>query len=351
MTAQSLDAPAHGRSMVRPSVPIWAFAVAAVGALALSGLLWAADFIRGIAAFVLLAVVLYVAAQTAAAWVVEGGRRAKDRFMTSMLVVAVFLAVLPLVLVLGYTIVMGVQRVNAGFFTHSMRAVAEQDPNGGIYHAIIGTLEQVGLATVIAVPFAVLVAIYLVEYSGNGRLGRAVSFFVDVMTGLPSIVAGLFILTLWILTLHQSFSGFAGSLALVILMLPTVVRSAEEMFRLVPASLREASLALGVPKWITILRIVVPTALPGVITGIMLAVARVMGETAPVLLTVFGNTSINFSPFNGPQASLPLFVFQEAGLPNDTAIARAWAAALTLIVLVLVLNLLARAIARLSRVR
>jgi phosphate transport system permease protein len=189
-----------------------------------------------------------------------------------------------------------------------------------------------------------LVSIYLVEYAQGQRYGRLVSTFVDVMTGLPSIVAGLFILSFWILLLHQSFSGFAGSLALIILMLPVVVRTTEEMLRLVPDPLREASAALGVPRWRTVVSIVLPTALPGITTGVMLAIARVMGETAPVLLTVFGSQSINTNPFSGPQESLPLFVFNEAQQPNNTAIDRAWAGALTLIAIVVILNVVARLI-------
>jgi len=281
---------------------------------------------------------------------VEGWRHAKNRLMTSLMLAAMVLAVLPLVGVLGYTVAKGLARFDSVFFTHSMRAVAESDPNGGAYHAIIGTLEQVGIAALISVPFGIMVAVYLVEYS-SGRLGRIVSFFVDVMTGLPSIVAGLFILALWVLALHQGNSGFAGSLALVILMLPTVVRSCEEMLKLVPDSLREASYALGVAKWITVVRIVLPTALPGIITGVMLAVARVMGETAPVLLTVFGNSAINTNPFSGPQASLPLFVFNEVGQSFDNAVNRAWTGALVLILIVLLLNLIARTVARFARVR
>jgi phosphate transport system permease protein len=171
------------------------------------------------------------------------------------------------------------------------------------------------------------------------------------MTGLPSIVAGLFIFALWILVLGYRFSGFAGSLALTILMLPTVVRSAEEMLKIVPDSLREGSYALGIQKWVTVVRIVLPTALAGIVTGVMLAVARVTGETAPLLLTVFGNPALNFNPFFGAQASLPLFVFSEAGLPNETAVSRAWAAALVLILIVLVLNVIARVIAYFASAR
>jgi phosphate transport system permease protein len=341
---------AASSALVRARLSRWSLAAIAVGAIAATLVLFAATPMQGRVGFLLVAAGLYVVAQTAVSGLVEGRRRAKDRLMTSIVVACTCAAILPLVAVLGFTVVKGMIVLNGSFLTHTMRGVAEQDPAGGIYHAIIGTLEQVGLATFMAVPFGLLVAIYLVEYS-SGRLGRVVSFFVDVMTGLPSIVAGLFIFALWILALRQSFSGFAGSLALAILMLPTVVRSAEEMLKVVPNDLREGSYALGVQKWVTVLRIVLPTALAGIVTGVMLAVARATGETAPLLLTVFGNPTLNFDPFSGAQASLPLFVFNEAGLPNETAINRSWAAALVLILIVLILTIFARFIARLASVR
>ncbi|NMH99669.1 phosphate ABC transporter permease PstA [Pseudonocardia sp. K10HN5] len=334
----------------RPRLPGWALPAIAVAAVAVTALLFAVTPMQGRADFLVFAAVLYIVAQTALSAVVEGSRKAKDRFVTTMLVVCTVAAVLPLVAVLGFTIVKGLQALSPAFLTTTMRGVAEQDPDGGIYQAIVGTIQQVGLATLLAVPFGIVVAIYLVEYS-SGRLGRLVSFYVDVMTGLPSIVAGLFILAFWILALGQPFSGFAGALALAILMLPTVVRATEEMLKIVPAGLREGSYALGVRKWVTVLRIVLPTALPGIVTGVMLAVARVTGETAPLLVTVFGNTALNANPFSGPQAALPLFVYQEAGLPDETAINRAWAAALVLIIIVLLLNIIARFIARFARVR
>jgi phosphate transport system permease protein len=347
---QSGTASLVSSGLVRARLSRWSLAAIAAGAIAATLVLFATTQMQGRAGFLLVAAGLYVVAQTAMSSLVEGWRRAKDRLMTSVVVVCTCAAILPLVAVLGFTIIKGMAVLNVSFLTHTMRGVAEQDPDGGIYHAIIGTLEQVGLATLMAVPFGLLVAIYLVEYS-SGRLGQVVSFFVDVMTGLPSIVAGLFIFALWILALGRGFSGFAGSLALALLMLPTVVRSTEEMLKVVPDSLREGSYALGVQKWVTVLRIVLPTALAGIVTGVMLAVARVTGETAPLLLTVFGNPALNFDPFSGPQASLPLFVFSEAGLPNETAINRAWAAALVLILIVLVLTILARVIARLASVR
>lgn len=348
--AQSVHVTAGNSRLVRTQLSRRSLVAIAAAAIAATVVLFVATPLQGLVGFVLIAAVLYVLAQTVISNHVEGRRAAINRLVTTLVVACACAAVLPLVAVLGFTIVKGLAVLNLSFLTHTMRGVAEQDPYGGIYHAIIGTLEQVGLATLMAVPFGLLVAIYLVEYSA-GRLGRIVSFFVDVMTGLPSIVAGLFIFALWILALGQSFSGFAGSLALAILMLPTVVRSAEEMLKIVPDSLREGSYALGIPKWITILRIVLPTALAGIVTGVMLAIARVTGETAPLLLTVFGNPALNFNPFSGAQASLPLFVFGEAGLPNETAINRAWAAALVLIMIVLVFNIIARVIARFAGVR
>jgi phosphate transport system permease protein len=331
-------------------LPQWSFIAVAIVVAAIVLLLFAVTPLQGRVDYFVVLVPAYVVVQAVISGVVEGRRSAKDRFATLLVGVAFIIAVIPLVGVLGYTIARGLKRFDVTFLTHSMRNVAEQDAGGGAYHAIVGTIEQVGIATVIAVPIGLLVAIYLVEYS-RGRLGAFVSFFVDVMTGLPSIVAGLFIYALWILALHQGYSGFAGSLALVLLMLPTIVRSAEEMLKLVPNGLREASFALGVSKWRTTLRIVLPTALPGIITGIMLAIARVIGETAPLLLTVAFASSINNNPFSGAQEGLPLYVFSESMLPNDTAIDRAWAGALTLIIIVMLLNIVARIIARFTRAR
>ncbi|MFJ9906989.1 phosphate ABC transporter permease PstA [Streptomyces sp. NPDC101152] len=275
---------------------------------------------------------------------VEGRRQAKDRIATGLIWVAFLVALVPLVSLVWVTVVRGVKVLDVYFLTHSMGLVADSQPGGGIYHAIVGSLEQVGLATLIAAPIGVLTAIYLVEY-GRGRLAQAVTFFVDVMTGVPSIVAGLFILSLMLIFQMQPF-GFAGSLALAILMMPVVVRSTEEMLKLVPNELREASLALGVPKWRTILKVVLPTSIGGITTGVMLAVARITGETAPVLLLVFGNRFINNNPFSGPQQSLPLYIYQQYAAGNDYAYNRAWAASLTLIAFVMILNLVARGIAR-----
>jgi phosphate transport system permease protein len=270
------------------------------------------------------------------------------------------LAATPLVLIIWYTVKEGIGALSADFLTHSMFRINPEEPGGGIYHAIVGTLIQSLLATVIAAPLGVLAAIYLVEYGGGRRFARLVSFFVDVMTGVPSIVAGLFIYAFWILALGFQKSGFAGSLALTILMLPVIIRSSEEMLKLVPNDLREASYALGVPKWRTIIRVVLPTALGGIVTGIMLGVARIMGETAPLLLLVGINQKIEFNPFAGtveqvPQESLPTFIFEQfqlaVGNTESEPFKRAWGAALVLIIIIGVLSALARLVARFARVR
>ena len=327
-------------------LPKWSPYAIAAGSVALGvGISFAAGLNSSIQ-WALIAGLLFVLGTYVIAARVEGRRQAKDRIATSLVWVAFLLAVVPLVSLVWSTVSRGVKVLDFYFLTHSMGLVSDDEPGGGIYHAILGSLEQVGLATLIAAPIGVLTAIYLVEY-GRGKLAKAVTFFVDVMTGIPSIVAGLFILSIMLMFDMEPF-GFAGSLALAILMMPVVVRSTEEMLKLVPNELREASLALGIPKWRTILKVVIPTSIGGITTGIMLAVARIAGETAPVLLLVWGNSLINANPFEGAQQSLPLYIYQQyansagAGAAYD----RAWAASLTLIAFVMILNLVARGIAR-----
>jgi phosphate transport system permease protein len=301
---------------------------------------------------VVVAGVLYLVGLFAAATRVEGRRAARNRIWKALIYAACVLAILPLASVVWTLVTKGVARLDADFFGTSMNNIGARDPNGGAYHAIIGTLEQVGLATLMAVPLGIFGAIYLVEY-GRGRFALTVRFFVDVMTGIPSIVAGLFVLAFWVLIVSPwfnngtpRFSGFAASLALTVLMLPTIVRSTEEMLRLVPGPLREGAYALGVPQWKTILKVVLPTALPGIVTGVMLAVARAAGETAPVLLVAGGAAAINYDPFAGNQSSLALYVYQQAGDASRFAPDRAWTAALTLVALVLVLTIAAKLLSR-----
>ncbi|MER5258239.1 MULTISPECIES: phosphate ABC transporter permease PstA [unclassified Streptomyces] len=326
-------------------LPRWTPAVVALGSAAVAIGIGAGAGLDSRIQWGLIAAILYVGASYALAVAVEGGRQAKDRLATSMVWVMFLLAVVPLASLIYETVQRGSNVFNGYFLTHSMGVVADDEPGGGIYHAIIGTLEQVLLASLIAVPIGLLTAIYLVEY-GRGKLSKVVTFFVDVMTGIPSIVAGLFVLSFWILILGFDFSGWAGAMALAILMMPVVVRSTEEMLKLVPNELREASLALGIPKWRTILKVVLPTAIGGITTGVMLAVARIAGETAPVLLLVWVNPMINTNPFEGSQASLPLYIYQQYAAGNQAGYDRAWAAALALIGFIMILNLAARGVAR-----
>ncbi|MFC8451879.1 phosphate ABC transporter permease PstA [Kitasatospora sp. NPDC057223] len=334
------------RDLTTARLPRWAPAVVAAASIALGSAIGIVFDLASHLQWGLIAALLFVVISYTASARVEGRRQAKDRLATSVVWVAFVLAVTPLAALIFYTVQQGIGVVDGNFLSHSMKGVLSSGPGGGIYHALIGTLEQVALATLIAAPVGLLTAVYLVEY-GRGRLAKTVTFFVDVMTGVPSIVAGLFVLSVWILGFGFSYSGFAGSLALAILMMPIVVRSTEEMLKLVPNELREASYALGVPRWKTILRIVLPTAVGGITTGVMLAVARITGETAPVLLLVFGADIINNNPFVGPQQSLPMYIWQQYALVNnDFGYARAWGAALVLIAFVMGLNLIARGIAR-----
>ena len=277
-------------------------------------------------------------------------RHLVDKVACGALALSVLIALLPLASVIGYTVRRGGKAISLDFLWHSMKGVGPLDAGGGAFHAIVGTLQQVAIASVLAVPLGLLVAIYLVEY-GRGKLAASVRFVVDVMTGIPSIVAGLFIYAFWVLGLQKGYSGLAAGMALAVLMLPVVVRSSEEMLKLVPSDLREASYALGAPRWRTVLSVVVPSAASGITTGVMLAVARVTGETAPLLLTAFGFDAIRRSPFEGPQSALPLLVFNQASSAYDVAVQRAWAGALTLIVVVLLLTITARALTRVPSAR
>jgi phosphate transport system permease protein len=278
-------------------------------------------------------------------------RRIKNWAATILVTLAFVVAVVPLAWLLITVLVKGAQAiVTLNWWRKSLKGVLPEQFTGGVYHAIYGTLVQGLMCAVIAVPIGVLVAIYLVEY-GNGRLARATTFMVDILSGVPSIVAALFIFAVWIATFGFPQSAFAVSLALVLLMLPVVVRSSEEMLRLVPDDLREASYALGVPKWRTILRVVVPTALSGMVTGVMIALARVMGETAPVLVLVGYSRSINYNVLDGNMASLPLLIYTELTNPEPAGVRRVWGAALTLIIVIMFFNLLATLVSRLSAIK
>jgi phosphate transport system permease protein len=282
---------------------------------------------------------------------ISGGRRAKNMLATVLVVLSFALAGIPLVWLLWTVVSKGIQAiVSATWWTNSLKGVLPEQFTGGVYHAMYGTLVQALVCAIIAVPIGILAAVYLVEY-GRGRFAKVTTFMVDILSGVPSIVAALFIFAIWITTFGFPQSAFAVSLALVLLMLPIVVRSTEEMLRLVPDELREASYALGVPKWKTIIRIVLPTALSGIVSGGMLALARVMGETAPVLVLVGYSRSINTNIFSGNMASLPLLIYNELINPTPAGQYRVWGAALTLIIIIMVLNLAASVISRFSAVK
>jgi phosphate transport system permease protein len=280
----------------------------------------------------------------------EGRRSATDRLVTALVWTAFVVVVVPLVWLIWMVLKNGLAAISMSFLTADMRNVV--GPGGGIYHALMGTLLVTLAATIISVPIGLFTAIYLVEYGKGSRLGRVTTFLVDVMTGIPSIVAGLFALALFVLIFGPAVrNGLGGAVALSLLMIPTVVRSAEEMLRLVPSDLREASYALGVPKWRTITKVVLPTALGGIITGVVLAISRVIGETAPLLVVAGSVDSLNRNLFDGRMMTLPVYIFSQYSSPgvvpfgqtgDPPGYARAWGAALVLIVIVMILNLIAR---------
>lgn len=305
-----------------------------------------ADF--NIAGTVIVGILLYMVIIAVISSIAESRRKAVDRLMTALVATAFLIALLPLISLLWTVVANGLERFDAEFFTYSMRNVVGD--GGGIVHAIWGTVLITLTATIISVPVGLMTSIYLVEY-GRGKIAKAITFFVDVMTGIPSIVAGLFIYAVFALLIRPGISmGFMGALALAVLMTPVVVRGSEELLRIVPNELREASYALGVPKWLTILKVVLPTSIAGIMTSVMLAISRVIGETAPLLLTAGFTQSLNTNIFDGQMMTLPVFAYNQymnQGTSPDAAVARAWAAALTLILIVMVLNLLARLIAKL----
>ncbi|MFL0182108.1 MULTISPECIES: phosphate ABC transporter permease PstA [unclassified Mycobacterium] len=273
-------------------------------------------------------------------------RRVANSIATVLVTSAMALALVPLVWVMYSVFDFGFGAVStSSWWTHSQAGMTAFVAGGGAYHAIIGTLLQGLLCAAISIPIGIFVAIYLVEYGAGTRLGKLATFMVDILTGVPSIVAALFVYALWVATLGFHRSGFAVSLSLVLLMVPVIVRATEEMLRIIPMDLREASYALGAPKWKTITSIVIPTALSGIVTGILLALARVMGETAPLLILVGYSQAINFDMFHGFMGSLPGMMYDQtsagagaSAVPTD----RLWGAALTLILLIAILNVAAR---------
>ncbi|EYT56437.1 phosphate ABC transporter permease [Leucobacter sp. UCD-THU] len=332
-----------------PKPTTWIILGASLAAsLALFGLLSLANGAEfNLVGAVLIGLILHLVVTTSISAAVEGRRQATDRFVTNLVTGAFLLAMVPLISVAITVVGNGVARLDPEFFNSSMRNVTGE--GGGALHAMVGTLMITLAATVISVPLGLMTSIYLVEY-GRGRLAKTITFLVDVMTGIPSIVAGLFAYAAFALFLGPGVRmGIIGAVALSVLMIPVVVRSSEEMLRLVPNELREASYALGVSKWLTIMKVVLPTSIAGITTGIMLSISRVIGETAPLLITAGFTASMNYNLFNDRMQSLPVFVytqFANQGNPAWAFLERAWAAALVLILIVMALNLVARFVAK-----
>jgi phosphate transport system permease protein len=285
-----------------------------------------------------------------ARFAVSPARRRKDRLAHASILAGTTIALIPLVLIVYYLLHKGLGSWSESFFT--------TDPTGntffggsnigGIKSAILGTIEIVALASAIAIPVGIGVAVWLVEYGRNSWFAHTVRFFVDVLTGVPSIVFGLFVYIVLVVGTGSSYAGYKGSIALSLLMLPVVIRSAEVILLLVPAALRESALALGAPRWRVIFNIVLPTALPGMVTGVLLAIARAAGETAPLLFTAAYTHETNFN-LGAFMNSLPVQIYNDVTSPTTAVVNRAWGAALTLVTLILLLNLIARLIARRSR--
>lgn len=298
-----------------------------------------------IASVVALAAVVYLLALTVVSRVMEGPRWAVDRLATTLVTFAFGLALIPLISLLWTVVSKGAAVFGPTFLNTNMVGVFGDMTEGGVYHAIVGTVLITAAAAVISVPIGILTAIYLVEY-GRGPMARGITFLVDVMTGIPSIVAGLFAFSLFTLIFGPAYrAGIMGAVALSVLMTPVVIRSVEEMLRLVPNELREAAYALGVPKWLTIIKVVLRTAIAGIVTGVMLAIARVIGETAPLLLTVGIITKVNWDLFDGRMTTLPVYAYNQYS-QGGAGVDRAWAAALTLILIVMLLNVIARLISK-----
>lgn len=333
-------------SASRARLPRWAPYLVGVVAAAAAGF---PTIVAGwsMAGWVVAALALFVTLLAVWSLLVESRRAAVDRMVTCLVWVATLAAAAPLLWLLWVVVDHGIRSINVEFLTYSMYNVVGNE-QGGLYHALIGTLLITSAAALISVPVGVLCAVYLVEYGGRGRLARIVSFLVDVMTGIPSIVAGLFALAVFALLFGPAFrAGIGGSVALSLLMLPTVVRSAEEMFRLVPDDLREASYALGVPKWLTVWRVVLPTALGGLVTGVVLAISRVVGETAPLLVVAGSVDGVNTDLFSGRMTTIPVYIYEQYSESTPIGYQNAWGGALVLLTVVVVLNLAARIIGRL----
>ena len=286
--------------------------------------------------------------QALARFAVSRARRRKDRLARAAILACAVIAVIPLVLIVYYLVRKGIGAWSGDFFTTDPtgNTFFKNSNIGGIKSAILGTIEIVALASVISIPIGIGVAVWLVEYGQDSRFASIVRFFIDVLTGVPSILFGLFVYI--VLVQGTGYAGYKGSLALALLMLPIVIRAVEVILLQVPGALRESALALGAPRWRVVFNVVLPTALPGMVTGLLLAIARAAGETAPLLITAAATMKVNFN-LGEPMNSLPVQIYNDVISPTSAVVERAWGAALTLVVMILLLNLIARVVARRSR--
>lgn len=353
--------PKNQNSLTSGQRPKWLIPAILVGSIVVGAAL-AALVSFSVALWAVFAAVIFLIAAPIAVTSIEGSRQGKNAALTYLVYGAFILAVIPLISVIWTVLFRGIPTLSPELLTTTMSSVTAIDDQqsvengtgvqGGILHAIVGSVIVTLCATIISVPIGLLTAIYQVEYSNGNTLSKVITFLVDVMTGIPSIVAGLFASALFTIILGQQGvrMGIVGAVALTVLMIPTVVKSTEEMLKVVPNELREASYALGVRKWRTILKVVIPTAISGIAAGVTLAIARVIGETAPLMVTIGFLDSMNANPFHDWMSSLPTFIYQQLMRPispttPDPSTDRAWAAALVLIVFVMLLNLAARLIA------
>lgn len=353
--------PKNQNSLTSGQRPKWLIPAILVGSIVVGAAL-AALVSFSVALWAVFAAVIFLIAAPIAVTSIEGSRQGKNAALTYLVYGAFILAVIPLISVIWTVLFRGIPTLSPELLTTTMSSVTAIDDQqsvengtgvqGGILHAIVGSVIVTLCATIISVPIGLLTAVYQVEYSNGNTLSKVITFLVDVMTGIPSIVAGLFASALFTIILGQQGvrMGIVGAVALTVLMIPTVVKSTEEMLKVVPNELREASYALGVRKWRTILKVVIPTAISGIAAGVTLAIARVIGETAPLMVTIGFLDSMNANPFHDWMSSLPTFIYQQLMRPispttPDPSTDRAWAAALVLIVFVMLLNLAARLIA------
>jgi phosphate transport system permease protein len=353
--SQIADAPASAVRRVR--LRTWTLtdaaliAASAISGLSFTWLLFQLTPLQGAFGFVVCGYVSFAFVYWLVIRDVEGPLHATDKLTTVLIGGAAVTVIIPLGVIVVFVTAKGLKALRPEFFTStlaSVGAIEARTGGGGALHALVGTLQQITIAFLVSVPLALMVAIFLNEV--GGRFVRPVRFVVDAMSGVPSIVAGLFIYAVWILP-AGGFSGFGAGLALSVLMLPTVIRTSEEMLRIVPDGLREASLALGAPEWRTVLGVVLPTARAGLVTAAILGVARAVGETAPLIMTSFGSSLLNLNPFDGPQSSLPIFIYRLISSPEDSQKDLAWTGALLLITTVLVLFTLARLLGRGGSIR